>query len=43
MDRCWVRKIFVKMKNDFLSDFLKGFLVALGVVGGIVLFIKLTR
>jgi len=31
------------MKSDFLSDFLKGFLVALGIVGAIFLFIEFTK
>jgi hypothetical protein len=31
------------MKSDFLTDFWKGFIVALGVSGGIFLFIELMR
>jgi hypothetical protein len=31
------------MKSNFLTDFWKGFLVALGVTGAIFLFIELTR
>jgi len=43
VDGYYNRKVFVKMKSDFLSDFLKGFLIALGVVGVIFLYIELTR
>jgi hypothetical protein len=32
-----------KMKSDFLTDFWKGFIVALGVSGAIFLFIELSR
>jgi hypothetical protein len=31
------------MKSDFLTDFWKGFVVALGMSGGIFLFIELTK
>jgi hypothetical protein len=31
------------MKSDFLTDFWKGFIVALGVSGGIFLFIELNE
>jgi len=30
------------MKSDFLTDFRKGFVVALGISGGIFLFLELT-
>jgi len=30
------------MKSDFLTDFWKGFLVALGISGAIFLFVELT-
>jgi len=43
LDRCYGRKIFVEMKSDFLTDFWKGFIVALGVSGGIFIFIELMR
>jgi hypothetical protein len=31
------------MRSDFLSDFWKGFIVALGVSGAIFLFIEISR
>jgi hypothetical protein len=31
------------MKSDFLTDFWKGFIVALGVFGGIFLLIEIVR
>jgi len=31
------------MKSDFITDFWKGFIVALGVSGGIFIFIELMR
>jgi len=39
----YCRKTFVEMKSDFITDFLKGFLIALGVSGTVFLIIALTR
>jgi hypothetical protein len=35
--------IATKMKSDFLTDFWKGFIVALGVSGAIFLFIEFAK
>jgi hypothetical protein len=43
MDNNTILEPVEEMKSDFLSDFWKGFLVALGIFGGIFLFIELTR